>query len=103
MKRATKDLRTHRMIPPRYVTSRLRLGLVACLVAGIIQLSSGPALGQDVTSEAPDPMAWSEWLQQHRELEYPVRPGVLAWPDSTTVADWLQDHRELEYPESQGS
>jgi hypothetical protein len=103
MKRSMDDLPPHAKTSSRPVTSLRRLGLIACLLGSLaIPLGSGPALGRDVASGTPDPVAWSEWLQQHRELEYPMSPAVLAWPDTVTVTDWLQDHLRLEYPDSQG-
>jgi hypothetical protein len=103
MKGSIGDTRSVTAIPSRRVTSLPRLVLSACLVGAIAPLGGGPALGQDLASGIPDPAAWSEWLQQHRQLEYPAGASVAAaaWPDAITVAGWLQDHLELEYPGSQ--
>jgi hypothetical protein len=103
MQHSMNDQRSAAVLQSRPARSTLRLALTACLVGAILPwLSIGPALGQEAASGAPDPQAWSEWRQQHLELEYPKGPGVPAVPDSATVASWVQDHFELENQDAQG-
>jgi hypothetical protein len=92
MTRSVGDLHSFPLIPSRPVTPPRRLGLIACLVgAGILSFGIGPALGQDLASGTPGAAAWSEWLEQHRQLEYTmgaksprrsVRPSR-GWTDTT--------------------